>query len=254
MKDIHSHILYSIDDGSESIKESINIIKNAINNGYTDIILTPHYRKRQGFVANNKTKKELFNKLQEEINNNNLNINIYLGNEITVDDDLYYYLETDQITSLNGSRYLLLELSFTGRLNYLDDLFNDLMEDGYIPIIPHPERYMDYNEKDYIKWSNKGVLFQGNIESLFGGYGKKTQEKLEKLLKLHLISFMGSDIHKDYHNTYSKDIKTKLMEILNDKNMVLELTDKNIESVIKNKEIKPYEIIQDKKKLKIFNR
>ena len=91
MKDIHCHILYSIDDGAENIKESINIIKQAIDNNYTDIILTPHYRKIQGYVANNKKKKELFNKLKEEVKNNNLNINLYLGNEITVDEDVDYY-------------------------------------------------------------------------------------------------------------------------------------------------------------------
>ena len=254
MKDIHSHILYSIDDGAENIKESINIIKNAIKNGYTDIVLTPHYRKKQGFVANNKIKKELFNNLKKELKKNKLKINLYLGNEITVDEDLYYYIDTNQILSLNNSKYLLLELPFTGRLNYLDNLFDDLIADEYLIIIPHPERYMDYKEKDYIEWSNKGILFQGNIESLFGGYGKKVQDKLENLLKLHLISFMGSDIHKDYHNTYDKDINNKLMEILNDKKMVFELTDKNIESVIKNKIVKPYEIVQEKKKFKIFNR
>ena len=254
MKDIHSHILYSIDDGSESIEESINIIKNAIRNGYTDIILTPHYRKRQEYVANNKIKKELFSKLKKELMKNKIKINLYLGNEITVDEDLYYYIDTNQVLSLNDSKYLLLELPFKGRFDYLDILFDDLINDGYLIIIPHPERYMDYKEKDYIEWSNKGILFQGNIESLFGGYGKKVQDKLETLLKLHLISFMGSDIHKDYHNTYDKDIKDKLMKILNDEKMVLELTDKNIDSVIKNKIVKPYEIVKETKKFKIFNR
>ena len=254
MKDIHSHILFGIDDGSESISESINIIKNAVKNGYTDIILTPHYRRKQDFVANNRIKKELFQELKKQIMKNKIKINIYLGNEITVDEDLYYYLDTDQIVSLNNSRYLLLELPFNDRLDYLNDLFNDLINDDYLIIIPHPERYTGYNEKDYIEWSKKGILFQGNIESLFGGYGKKAQEKLENLLKLHLISFMGSDIHKEYHDTYDKDINNKLMEILNDKKMVNELTDKNIESVIKNKIVKPYEIVKEKKRFKIFNR
>lgn len=252
MKDIHSHILYEIDDGAESINESINIIKKAINNGYTDIILTPHYRKIQGFVSNNKIKKDIFNNLKKEIKKQNLKINIYLGNEITVDEDLYYYLETEQIASLNNSRYLLLELPFTGRLDYLDNLFDDLIDDGYIIIIPHPERYMDYKEKDYIEWNKKGILFQGNIESLFDTYGIVAKNKLEKLLKHHLISFMGSDVHKEYHNVYHRNIKDKLMEILNDEKMVLELIDNNINKVINNEIVKPYEIIQEKKHFRIL--
>ena len=254
MKDIHSHILYSIDDGSESISESIKIITQAINNGYSDIILTPHYRKNQGFTKNNKIKKELFNSLLDEVKKNKLKINLYLGNEITVDDDLFYYLNTDQVLTLNDSRYLLLELPFNGRLKYLDSLLDELLDNGYIPIIPHPERYRDYNTKDFITWNKKGILFQGNIESLYGGYGKKSQTKLELMLKSHLISFMGSDIHKEKHYTYERDIENKLYDLLKIKKMVSELTDINIEKVIKNELVKPYEIIEEKKKFKLFNR
>lgn len=253
MKDIHSHILYSIDDGAEDINESIEIIKKAIDNKYTDIVLTPHYRKIQGYIVNNQLKEELFNNLNKRIIKEKLNINLYLGNEITIDEDLYYYIKTNQVLTLNNSRYILLELPFIGRLDYVDNLLEELLSDGYIPIITHPERYMDYKENDYIKWNKLGILFQGNIESLFGGYGKKIQNKLESMLKLHLISFMGSDIHKSNHDTYEKDIESKLLDILNDKKMVKELLDKNIDKVIKNKIIKPYEIVE-KKKFKLFNR
>ena len=206
MKDIHSHILYSIDDGANDLSESLDIIKQAIDNNYTDIILTPHYRKNQGFVTNNKQKLELFNNLKNELKKQKIKINIYLGNEITVSEDLFYYLETNQLLSLNNSRYLMLELPFIGRLSYLDDLFNTLISNGYIIIIPHPERYLDYNEKDYIKWNRKGILFQGNIESLYGSYGYKAHKKIESMLKKHLISFMGSDIHKKEHLTYKRNI------------------------------------------------
>ena len=254
MKDIHSHILYEIDDGAESIDESINIIKQAIKNNYTDIILTPHYRKRQGYTKNNKIKKELFNKLKKEVRKQKLKINLYLGNEITIDEDIFYYIDTNQVLTLNNSRYILLELPFVGRLKCLDDLFEELLDKNYVPIIPHPERYNDYNEKDYIKWNKQGILFQGNVESLFGGYGKKTQIKLENMIKRHLISFMGSDIHKENHLTYERNIKDKLNELLDNKKMVLELIDDNIEKVIKNKIIKPYEIIEEKKRFKLFNR
>ncbi len=253
MKDIHSHILFDIDDGAETIDESISIIKQAIENNYTDIILTPHYRKNQGFVANNKIKVELFDKLQKIIKKEKLNINLYLGNEITVDEDLYYYLETNQILSLNNSRYLMLELPFKGRLSYLDDLFKDLIENGYIIIIPHPERYNDYTEKDYIKWNKSEILFQGNIESLYGGYGNKAKKKLEKMLKKHLISFMGSDIHKSAHHTYDRNIKETLMSILNDEKMVDELVDINIGNVVNNKIVKPYKVIENKK-FNFFNK
>ena len=163
-------------------------------------------------------------------------------------------MKTNQVLTLNNSRYILLELPFVGRLDYLDELLLELLEKEYIPIIPHPERYIDYKKEDFIKWSKLGILFQGNIESLFGGYGKRSKNKLESLLKCHLISFMGSDIHDCSYFTYERYIKVKLEELLDDKDMVLDLIDKNIEKVIKNEEIKPYELILEKKKFYLFNK
>ena len=253
MKDIHSHILFEIDDGAYDIEESIEMIKNAIKNNYTDIILTPHYRKKQNYIANNKVKLELFDKLLDRVKEEKLKINLYLGNEITVDEDLIYNLNTNQVLSLNSSRYLLLELPFKGRLKYLDDLFDELISDGYSIIIPHPERYKDYHLKDYKKWITRGILFQGNTESLYGKYGRLIKTKLENMLKLHMIHFMGSDIHDSRDITYERDIETKLENLLNDKDMIHDLIDKNIKKVIDNKIVKPYEVVE-KKKIKIFNR
>ena len=254
MKDIHSHILFDIDDGSCSIDESLEILKQAVSNNYTDIILTPHYRKRQNYVANNKVKLERFDELLNEVKKEKLKVNLYLGNEVTVDEDLIYYLDTKQVVSLNSSRYILLELPFTSKLDCLEDLFDELFDRGMIPIIPHPERYTGYTIEDYKRWIERGVLFQGNIETLYNGYGEKSKKILTEMLKYHMIHFMGSDIHKASHGTYDRNIKEKLEEILQDKKMVLELTDKNIECVIKNKEIKPYKVLEEKKRFKIFNR
>ena len=253
MKDIHSHILFDIDDGAYNIEESIEIIKQAINNKYTDIVLTPHYRKKQNFTANNKIKLELFNKLVDKVKKENLKINIYLGNEITVNEDLIYNLNTKQVLTINNSRYLLLELPFKGKRKYLDELLDELIENGYMIIIVHPERYKDYYIKDYKKMISKGILFQGNIETLYGKYGRSVKLKLENMLKKHMIHFMGSDIHKSYDITYERNIKEKLEHLLNDEIMVNDLINKNIDKVIKNKEVKPYPIIENKK-IKIFNK
>ncbi len=254
MKDIHSHILFDIDDGAESIDESIEILKDAISNHYTDIILTPHYRKSQKFVASNLKKLERFKELQEEVKKQKIKINLYLGNEITVDEDLFYYLSVNEIMTLNNSRYLLLELPFVGRIKYLDDFLEELLDKGYIPIIPHPERYKDYKEEDFRKWVSIGVLFQGNMGSLYGNYGKKAKTKLENMLKQHMIHFLGSDIHKSSQTTYEKDVIQVLDSLVKDHKMSLELTDLNIDKVIHNKEIKPYEVLKEEKKFKLFNR
>ncbi len=248
MKDIHNHILFGIDDGSDNIDESIHLIKNAINGGYTDLVLTPHYRKFQGYTCDNKTKEEIFNKLKEEVRKQNLNINLYLGNEITIDEDIFYNLEVETVTSLNKSKYLLIELPFHQEFKNLKEYIYDLMAKGYRVIIVHPERYHYYkNLKTYEELINMGVLFQGNFGSLYGKWGSKSKKVLESMLKRHMIHFLGSDIHHASEQTFSKlNSLIPLIEALTmDRKMVRDITDLNIEKVIKNEDIKAYPVLDN---------
>ena len=246
MKDIHAHILYGIDDGADSIEESLRLIKKAYDNGYTDLILTPHYRKIHGFTCNNKVKDYVFKSLKEEIKKNMLPINIYLGNEIALDEDLFYYLETDMITTINNGKYLLLELPFKRAFSKLKEYIEDLHSKGYKVIIAHPERYCYYkNLKIFEELINMGVLLQGNFESLNGKWGRHAKQKLTIMLKRHMIHFLGSDIHHSRENSYSELNKLipLLEELTKDKKMVKDLTDNNILKVINNENLKPYKII-----------
>ncbi len=246
MKDIHSHILYGIDDGALSLEESIRILKKAYDNGYTDIVLTPHYRKINGFTCNNENKKKVFENLKSELKKTDIKINIYLANEIAIDEDLFYNLEINKICTINNSKYLLIELPFNKEFTNLKDYIYSLQEKGYKVIIVHPERYLYYkNTKVFEELINMGVLFQGNFASLYGKWGKKSEKTLKLMLKRHMIHFLGSDVHHSEENSYSKlkDLIPLLEELTKDKNMVNDLIDKNIEKVINNKEVKSYKII-----------
>lgn len=248
MKDIHNHILYGIDDGSESIEESIQLIKSAINGGYTDLILTPHFRKRQGYTCYNEKKREIFNTLINEVKKEKLNINLYLGNEITLDTDLLYYLEVDAVTTLNNSKYLLLELPFDHKMPKLKEHLLEIMDKGYKVIIVHPERYHYYKSmREYEELIQMGVLFQGNFGSLYGKWGKRSKRVLENMLRRHMIHFLGSDIHHGNELTYERlnALISRLEELTGDKKMVRDITDLNIEKVIQNKDIKVYSIIKN---------
>ena len=255
MIDIHSHILFGIDDGSKDIEESINILKKAINNGVTDVILTPHYRKIQDYTCDNYDKYKLYQQLKEEIQKQELSINIYIGNEITIDEDLFYYLNAEQAFSLNGSRYVLLELPFDKIYKDLDEVIDRLISKGNIPIIAHPERYLSYKDlSEFERLINKGVLFQGDLNSLYGKYGEKAKKNLEEMLRKHMIHFIASDVHYAVQTVYDRveEALDKVIELTKSKTMAEELFKDNPRKVINNEKIDIYPIFKKRIKLKLF--
>ena len=210
MIDIHSHLLYGIDDGSKSIEESVDIIRNLSNVGFTDIILTPHYIKDTNYSSPRKNNLKLLKGLQDKLKENDINVNLYLGNEIYINDNIYDLLKKGEISSLNDSRFLLIELPMSGEYNNYFDIFEDLINKGYRVVLAHPERYISF-QNDFnkvLELENIGVLFQSNLESILGSYGKGAIKTIKKLLKSKKISFLASDIHHRKHD-YNKFLKAK---------------------------------------------
>ena len=237
MIDTHSHILYGIDDGSRTIEESINILIKAYNNGIKDIVLTPHYIPNSKYNCNNQDKYKLLNNLREEMKKNNIDVNLYLGNEVYLDLDISNLLNTD-ISTINGSKYMLMELPMNRKADILDDVLYDLEELNIIPVIAHPERYTAYY-KDYEFFQDlidRGCLLQGNIGSLYNNYGIKAKRMLKGLLKRRMISIVGSDIHHDTSNIYDKDINKDLLKITKDKSYVEDILTNNAKIILSSKE------------------
>ena len=237
MIDTHSHILFGIDDGSRTIEESINILKKAYNNGIKDIILTPHYVPNSKYNCNNQDKLKLLNTLKEELKKNNIDINLYLGNEVYLDLEISNLLESD-IYTINGSKYMLMELPMNRKADILDDVLYDLEELNIIPVIAHPERYTAYY-KDYEFFQeliDRGCLLQANIGSLYNNYGIKAKRMVKGLLKKRMITLMGSDIHHDTSNIYDKDINKDLLKLLKDKSYVEDILTNNARIILSSKE------------------
>ena len=179
MTDIHSHILFSLDDGSYSIEESLELLKKMKSLGYNNIILTPHYIKGSDYNANNERKRNNFYLLKEAIKEQNLNINIYLGNEIFITDNIPELIEQDEISSLNHTRYLLIEFPFHNQILNLEDIIYEIKLKGYIPVIAHPERYTYFQDNyDLVEeLKDMDVLFQCNYSSIIGYYGHSAEKR-----------------------------------------------------------------------------
>ena len=228
MVDIHSHILNNIDDGSKSITESINMLKGLYENGVTDVILTPHYVMDSFYQNSIETKEKLFNNLKEEIKKNNIPINIYLGNEIYIDKDIKDKINKEALP-LNNSNYILLEFPMNGIYNNSYGIISGLIERGYKVILAHPERYLTVKEdiKVLDEYKEMGVLFQSNIGSYFGDYGKTAKKTFKKLLKMKYISFVGTDSHSQNYNFKNiEKFKKKLSKVV-DKNYLNDILEGN---------------------------
>lgn len=196
MIDIHTHILPNVDDGSPDLGTSIELIKNEINQGVTDIFVTPHYYKYRGYLSSYEKNKIVFEKLVNEVNRLGLDINLYLGMEIYYEINMLKLLENHTLNTMNNTKYILIEFSLVKELESIPEAINNLTAKGYVPIIAHPERYpylTKLKEYEYIK--KMGALIQINAGAINGHYGRKIKKFVLNLIKNNLVDFVASDVH-----------------------------------------------------------
>ena len=237
MKDLHSHIIYGIDDGSKSIEESIDLLKCAVNQGMTDIICTPHYMEETEYICNNKEKLDRLNIIKEKIKEENININLYLGNEVYYTNRFLELLNNNEISTLNNSKYLLFEFPLNNQVTHTREVLFELISKGYVPVLAHPERYsfLKKHPDEVLKYIELGVLLQGNYKSFYGGYGRAAKKVFRKYLKNGWYTFIGSDIHhgKDYK---LKNLERDFIKFTKNEEYINDLMYNNFDKVINNED------------------
>lgn len=239
MIDVHSHIIFGVDDGAKDIETSIAMIKNATKNDIKDIFLTSHYIDDAYRVTSTEYQKrfdEIVNKVEKE----KIEVSLYIGNEVMIFPNLVEDLKANKIFTLNNSKYVLIELPITEELLYVEDVIFRLKEAGYIPIIAHPERYtyVQSNFKYAEKLLENGALLQMNIASIVGVYGLNAKKTAKRLLKNKLIHFLGSDAHS-VHRIYDvyKQAMEKIRNICGNEYFEL-ITEVNSKKIINDETIK----------------
>lgn len=234
MIDFHSHILPNIDDGSRSLNETIHILKEAPKAGFTKIISTSHYI--DGYYEANEDQRA---KLLNEVKENFQGMELYLGNEIYITNQMTDLLSEKKASTINNSKYVLFELPMNTKAMDVKEVVFRLMEKGYVPIIAHPERYKYVKENiEYVReLADMGVLFQSNYGSSIGMYGKKAQKTQKKLLEEGLIQFFGSDVHT-VEQVYTKmpKILKKLRKIISEEELE-QFSTVNPQKVLNNEDI-----------------
>lgn len=208
--DIHSHILFGIDDGAKTLEDSNFLMTSLLDFGFSKSVTTPHT------IINvwDNTRESILKKHEEVLQlspdlSTKLQLNVaseYMMNEAFVP------LFTNEPLLTLKDKYVLVEMSYINPPIQLYDILFQLQLAGYTPVLAHPERYSFYhnNFSEYKKLKKAGCLFQMNLLSAMGYYGPDATAAAEKLLKKGMIDFTGSDVHHRTHiEAFTKKIRIK---------------------------------------------
>lgn len=204
--DLHSHFIPGIDDGSQSMEESLSLLKGMEALGYEKVITTPHiifdlYRNTPQII------KEGLVSLREAAKAEGIKLEIEAAAEYYLDEGFYDHLHSDEVMSING-KYLLFETSYAAKPLQIEDMIFEISASGYIPLMAHPERYRYVSDplKEYGRFKELGVLFQLDLNSLGGHYGRDAKKKAEILSDNGMIDFLGSDVHHLKQTKFLDDV------------------------------------------------
>lgn len=196
MNDIHSHLLWNVDDGPATLEESIHLLEKAVNEGITGIIATSHFQHPLYSVNFNQV-QDMVKVLQIEIEKNNIPLKIYTGHEVRLSPNVTQLYKSFQLHTLANSNYVLLELPSYAVPLYTFHIVQELLKEGITPIIAHPEKNNEIYENPTLleKLVRTGALAQITAGSLTGYFGRRVQKFSLDLVKANLIHTYGSDVH-----------------------------------------------------------
>ena len=197
MIDIHSHILPNIDDGARSIEETFNMIKEAKNVGFDAIVSTSHYK--EGYYETDVPEREVWiNAIYEKKKKKNIDINLFLGNEIYMSENIIKLLEDRKASTMNDTSYVLFELPLDEEPLNLYDTIYEMEQYKLVPILAHPERYSFVQREPELVYDlvEKGVLMQADYGSIIGQYGARAEATVRKFFEGNMIHMLGSDVHR----------------------------------------------------------
>jgi len=219
--DIHSHLIPGIDDGSQSLQESIEMIELMSNLGYKKMITTPHVM-ADSYPNSTETLRNGLEQLKEAIKVAKIDMILEVAAEYYLDELFVERLQSDDILTI-GDGYLLFETSYVSKPMNFENIIFDMKVKGYKPILAHPERYryITQAKEEYRQMKELGLYFQLDINSLGGFYGKQAQEQAKVLMELGMIDFLGSDIHhKRQVSNLAKVLKSRAYQSIWSKNQI----------------------------------
>ena len=197
--DMHSHLIAGIDDGAQTLDDSVVLVKGLKEFGFHSFYTTPHvmsdfYRNSSATILQGA--EDLNNRLDSE----QLNTNIHPSAEYYFDENFARLVNENDLLPIKNE-YILFEFSYLNEPENPFPLIHKIRDLGYKPVLAHPERYPFYfGRQDALRAVREhGAYFQININSLAGHYGPQSTHAAHWMIEEGIIDFLGTDIHKAAH-------------------------------------------------------
>lgn len=194
--DMHSHLLPGIDDGSKDTSQSVVFIKRLQELGLQKLLCTPHIFSDL-YPNTPDTIQFALENTRLALKEAQVVIEIGAGAEYMINDT---FIVSNELLCL-PNKHVLIEMSYLAEMPNIEQVIFNLQVKGYVVILAHPERYSFYFEKHqrFHRFKEMGVLFQLNLLSLSGYYGKEVKKLAEYLLQKNYYELAGTDLHHDKH-------------------------------------------------------
>lgn len=193
--DIHTHMLWGVDDGAKSAKQMRQMLDAAYVGGTRLLCLTPHYH--PGYFGENREKSETVFEELCAYGSKYPDLELYLANELCWTSGSVEWLDRGDCRSLGCEGSVLVDFSAAEREEHITGGLERLLSAGYRPILAHVERYANLRGQWNIleKLKGQGVLFQTTAGALTGSFGMRTGWYAKELVRRQLADFVASDAH-----------------------------------------------------------
>ncbi len=196
MYDIHAHILPGVDDGAKTPEETLAMCRIASETGTCSILATPH-RKDVTESSSVDHLRNLVVEMSQQNRANGVELTLALGMENHLDASLPEEINSGRALPINGTHYILVEMPFFGRPNYVEETLFRIQVEGLTPVLAHPERIEAFQRDPELlrRFIDRGMISQITAGSIIGYFGGEVQRFTHSLLRRNMAHVMASDTH-----------------------------------------------------------
>lgn len=197
MIDLHTHFIPKVDDGSDSMEETIQMARLAVKEGVSHAVLTPHHNRYWLTNPKSKVLKKL-KEVEKAVEAEKIPLTFSAGQEIRLNEEFIEELFAGNYLSLDGNgKYYLVEFSWKDFSSFAKDYLRKMIDADIIPVIAHPERQRSFLDDPELLPSliEMGCIAQITATSIIGGYSEEIEKAAHQMIQNNLIHTIASDAH-----------------------------------------------------------